>query len=174
MIQSRRRLLLSGLVCAPFAAAAQSPLPQTRSLSLHHLHTDERLAVTYFADGGYVPEAIGEIEWLLRDFRTGEMHAIDLRLLDTLQALAERCSGANFEVISGYRSPATNAQLQAFSDGVASNSLHLTGRAVDVRMNRFDTAKLRDAALELARGGVGYYPQSDFIHLDTGRVRSWG
>jgi uncharacterized protein YcbK (DUF882 family) len=171
MIQHRRRLLLAGLACCPFAANAQ---PQSRALSFYHTHTDERLALTYFADGGYLPEAIGAIERLLRDFRTDEIHAIDVNLLDTLHALAGQCTGGTFEVISGYRSPATNAALQASTEGVASNSLHVTGRAVDVRMSGFDTPRLRDAALALARGGVGYYPQSDFIHLDTGRVRSWG
>ena len=174
MMQSGRRRLLTGLACAPLAGFAQSLPSQARSLSLYHTHTDERVAVTYFANGTYLPDAISEIERLLRDFRTGEMHAIDLRLLDTMHALGERCSGPGFEVISGYRSAATNAQLQATTEGVAPNSLHLSGRAVDVRLSGFDTARLRDAALALARGGVGYYPQSDFLHLDTGRVRSWG
>lgn len=174
MIQHRRRLLLTALACCPFAAAARHRAPQSRSLTFYHTHTDERLAVTYFADGGYLPEAIGQIELLLRDFRTDQIHAIDVNLLDTLHALAEQCTSSTFEVISGYRSPATNAELQATTEGVASNSLHVTGRAVDVRMSGFETARLRDAALALGRGGVGYYPQSDFIHLDTGRVRSWG
>ena len=174
MIQHRRRLLLAGLACCPFTAAAQQRAPQSRSLTFYHTHTDERLTVTYFAEGSYLPEAIGDIERLLRDFRTGEIHAIDVNLLDTLHALAMQCAGSTFEVISGYRSPATNAALQAATEGVASNSLHLTGRAVDVRMSGFETASLRAAALALLRGGVGYYPQSDFVHLDTGRVRSWG
>jgi uncharacterized protein YcbK (DUF882 family) len=172
--EPQRRLLLKGLVCWPIAAAAQPVLPQVRSLSLQHLHTDERLEVTYFADGRYLLQAITEVEHVLRDFRTGESHAIDLDLLDTLHALVQSCGGGAIQIICGYRSPATNAQLQATTEGVAPNSLHMEGRAVDVRLRGCDTATLRDAALALGRGGVGYYPQSDFIHLDTGRVRRWG
>jgi uncharacterized protein YcbK (DUF882 family) len=171
--EPHRRLLLKGLVCWPVAAAAQTALPQVRSLSLQHLHTDERLAITYFSDGSYLPQAIAEIERVLRDFRTGESHPIDIDLLDTLHALVDFCGGGAVQVICGYRSPATNAQLQATTEGVAPNSLHMEGRAVDVRLRGCDTARLRDAALALGRGGVGYYPQSDFIHLDTGRVRHW-
>jgi len=170
----KRRLLLAGLACLSFRGIAQPLLPEARSLSLYHTHTGERLAVTYFAGGSYVPAALGEIEYLLRDFRTGEVHPIDIDLLDTLCALSDRCAGGTFEVISGYRSATTNEQLRAATEGVATNSLHLTGRAVDVRLNGLDTARLRAAALELARGGVGYYPRSDFVHLDTGHVRSWG
>jgi uncharacterized protein YcbK (DUF882 family) len=167
-------LLLKGLVCWPVAAAALPVPAQVRSLSLQHLHTDEHLEVTYFSDGSYLPQAIAEIERVLRDFRSGESHAIDLDLLDTLHALVESCGGGAIQVICGYRSPATNAQLQATTEGVAPNSLHMDGRAVDIRLRGCDTARLRDAALALGRGGVGYYPRSDFIHLDTGRVRRWG
>jgi uncharacterized protein YcbK (DUF882 family) len=141
---------------------------------LLHTHTGEALTVTYFADGAYVPEALAQIDHLLRDFRTGEVSPIGTGLLDALHALAGVCGGETFEVISGYRSAATNAMLQNTSEGVATNSLHLQGRAVDVRLTGFDTAKLRDAAIALGRGGVGYYPASDFVHLDTGRVRRWG
>jgi len=174
MIRHRRRLLLAGLVGFAFGASAQSRLAPSRALKLYHSHTGERLAITYFDNGSYLPEAIVEIERLLRDFRTGEIHAIDPDLLDTLHALADECAGSGtLEVISGYRSATTNAQLEATTEGIATNSLHLSGRAVDVRMSGFDTSRLRDVALGLARGGVGYYAQSDFIHLDTGRVRSW-
>lgn len=169
-----RRRLLAGLACLPLQGFAQL-LPETpRTLALHHLHTDERLSVTYFAGGEYLPEAIIRIETVLRDFRTGELHAIDVQLLDTLSALSQLCGQSTFEVISGYRSPATNAQLHAKTDGVAAKSLHVEGRAIDVRLRGLDTAQLREAALTLARGGVGYYAQSNFVHLDTGRVRSWG
>jgi len=174
MMQKRRRLLLAGLACSPLTGIAQPPLPEARSLSFYHTHTGERVAATYFLGGAYVPAGIGEIEHLLRDFRTGESHAFDLELFDTLWALSNRCSATTFEVISGYRSATTNEQLRAANEGVAPNSLHLEGRAVDIRLNGVETAQLRDAALQLARGGVGYYPQSNFIHLDTGRVRSWG
>lgn len=165
---------MAGLACCPLAGVARSSPSEARLLSFYHTHTGERVAVTYFTEGSYVPAAIGEIEHLLRDFRTGEIHAIDVELLDTLCLLGDRCAGGTFEVISGYRSATTNEQLQAATEGVATNSLHLRGRAVDVRLSGVDTARLRDAALKLARGGVGYYPQSDFVHLDTGQVRSWG
>jgi len=95
-------------------------------------------------------------------------------LLDTLHTLCTNCGGGAFEIISGYRSPKTNAQLQMASSGVAEHSLHLEGRAIDVRLAGLATARLRDAALALGVGGVGYYPKSDFVHLDTGRVRRWG
>jgi uncharacterized protein YcbK (DUF882 family) len=111
----------------------------------------------------------------LRDFRSGEIHPIDPRLLDILyqlQILADRA--ATYEVISGYRSPQTNAALHRVSAGVAEHSLHMEGRAIDVRMTGFPTRRLRDLAMSLGVGGVGYYARSDFVHLDTGRVRSWG
>ena len=174
MLKKRRRLLLAGLACCPLSGVPQSLRLEARPLSFYHTHTGERLAVTYFAEGSYIPAAIGEIERLLRDFRTGEVHDIDVQLLDTLYVLADRCAGRTFEVISGYRSATTNEKLRAATEGVATNSLHLAGRAVDVRLSGVDTARLRDIAVELALGGVGYYPQSDFVHLDTGHVRSWG
>jgi uncharacterized protein YcbK (DUF882 family) len=183
MIKSRnisseyRRALLSRIAVAPFtlwlAPVLAMPANQVRSLSFFHTHTGERLVVTYFSDGNYVPESLAQIDHLLRDFRTGEVSPIDTGLLDTLNALASIRSGGTFEVISGYRSAATNAMLQKSGEGVATNSLHLQGRAVDVRLAGFDTVKLRDAAIALERGGVGYYAASDFVHLDTGRVRRW-
>jgi uncharacterized protein YcbK (DUF882 family) len=173
---SRRRVLCAGIAAGSLALArlpARAAIrAQPRTLSFYHLHTDERLAITYF-DGDYVPQALGQIDWLLRDFRTGDVRAIDRDLLDTLHTLADRCGGGTFEVISGYRSSTTNEALQKRTDGVAKHSLHLVGKAIDVRLSGFDTAKLREAALGLGRGGVGYYPASDFVHLDTGRVRAW-
>jgi uncharacterized protein YcbK (DUF882 family) len=147
---------------------------EVRSLSFYHLHTDETLRVVYHENGSALPDALAEINHFLRDFRTGDEHVIDVQLLDSLSALYEvfDCRG-NFEVISGYRSPRTNATLRQASSGVAKDSLHLYGRAIDVRLTSAATDKLRDAALALSRGGVGYYPKSNFIHIDTGRVRSW-
>jgi uncharacterized protein YcbK (DUF882 family) len=145
-----------------------------RMLSFHHLHTRERLEVTYFADGEYVAASLRRIDWLLRDFRTGESIRIDPALLDLLHRLALGCGGGTFEIISAYRSPATNAALADSSAGVARASLHVQGRAIDVRLGGYATGRLHDAAVLLALGGVGYYPKSDFVHLDTGRVRIWG
>lgn len=177
---SGRRLALKGLAAAPLCiallpAAAAARAAEPRVLAFHHLHTGEQLSLTYFADGAYLPEALARIDWLLRDFRNDEAHAIDPRLLDILHALRRTCKQTPFEIISGYRSATTNAMLhKADSSGVAARSLHLQGRAIDVRLAGFDTARLRAAAIALGRGGVGFYPESDFVHLDTGRVRAWG
>jgi uncharacterized protein YcbK (DUF882 family) len=181
---ARRRLWLKGLAAAPLGfayggaygradarpAAAAAP----RALSFSHTHTGERLRIVYFADGAYQPEPLAQVDWLLRDFRTGDAHAIDRTLLDTLHALCVACGGNTFEIISGYRSPKTNAMLRnKGAGGVAKRSLHMDGRAIDVRLAGVDTARLRAAAIALRRGGVGYYRDSDFVHLDTGRPRAW-
>lgn len=144
-------------------------------LSFRHTHTDETLQVVYRSGGRYLPSAMAEVNHLLRDFRSGEVCPIDPALLDILHALGGACGGQTFEIISGYRSPATNSMLQKTGGGgVAKRSLHMEGRAIDVRMPGVHTARLRDAALALGLGGVGYYPREDFLHLDTGRVRTWG
>jgi uncharacterized protein YcbK (DUF882 family) len=146
----------------------------TRSLSLVHTHTGERISSVYFRDGAYVPTELTRISYLLRDFRTGDVKAIDPAVLDILADVRTHAgSEAAFEVICGYRSPQTNAMLHARSSGVAEHSLHLEGRAIDVRLPGVPSARLRDLALSMSRGGVGYYAASDFVHLDNGRVRHW-
>jgi uncharacterized protein YcbK (DUF882 family) len=148
--------------------------PLSRVLAFSHTHTGERLRVEYFTGGRYLSDALAAINHVLRDFRTGDLHDIDPRLLDLLHDLSMRTeSHQPFQVISGYRSPATNAMLRQRSEGVAAGSLHLVGQAVDIRLADVPLAKLRRAALALGRGGVGYYPASDFVHVDTGRVRTW-
>jgi len=145
-----------------------------RSLSFVHTHTGESLNVAYFADGIYDPAALARVNGLLRDFRTDEVHLIDPTLLDILfdlQTLVDR--EQPFEVISGYRSPQTNAALRQRSHGVAEHSLHMQGRAIDVRLAGFPTRRLRELALGMQRGGVGFYAASDFVHLDNGPVRFW-
>lgn len=145
-----------------------------RTLTLVSTHTGERLAVRYFEGGQYLPDALTRLNHVLRDHRSGDVSAIDPRLFDQLHALA-RCAACapHYEIISGYRSPATNEKLRQGSSGVASRSLHMDGRAIDVRLKGMSTARVRDLALSLKSGGVGYYQKSDFVHLDTGRVRSW-
>ena len=156
----------------PAGALAYEPRP--RALAFNNLHTGERLKTVYWEDGRYVPEAMHHINWLLRDFRADLIHPIDPRLLDLLAALHARLdTQAPFEVISGYRSPQTNAMLAALTDGVAQNSLHMQGRAIDIRVAGRHLRYVRNAALSLRRGGVGYYPHSDFVHVDTGNVRTW-
>ena len=175
---SSRRLFLGGL--ASFStlglAAPASALPwrEERVLSFFNTHTSERLTLPYFADGSYLGGALARLESFLRDHRTGEQHPIDPKLFDLLHEL-RLATGARdpFQVISCYRSPATNAVLRSTGGGVASKSMHVEGRAIDVRLSGVRTTVLRDAALELRRGGVGYYRDSDFVHVDTGRVRTW-
>jgi uncharacterized protein YcbK (DUF882 family) len=132
------------------------------------------LSLTVPAGGAHASDGLAALNRFLRDHRTGDIHPIDPGLLDILADLhaAVGASGA-FHVISGYRSPRTNAALRERSRGVAAGSLHVEGRAIDVRLDGVDCSVLRDAAISLRRGGVGYYAASDFVHLDTGRVRTW-
>jgi uncharacterized protein YcbK (DUF882 family) len=159
---------------AALADMASAPLAPARDLSLHNLHTDERLSVRYFDDGQYQPAALTRLNHLLRDHRNGEIAIIDYHLFDQLHLLAAQAQREpHYEIISGYRSPQTNAALRASTEGVAQHSLHIEGRAVDVRLGGAACGRLRDLACGLSLGGVGYYAKSDFVHLDTGRVRSW-
>ena len=156
----------------PVGAVAGAP--DHRRLAFSNTHTGERLDVVYSEGGRYLEDALAAIDHLLRDHRTDEVRQIDRALLDVLASLRDRLDTAEpFHVISGYRSPATNAKLAAASGGVARNSLHLQGRAIDIRVPGRPLAQVRGAALAMAAGGVGYYRSSDFVHLDTGRVRSW-
>jgi uncharacterized protein YcbK (DUF882 family) len=146
----------------------------SRALHFAHLHTGERLAVEYCTAGRYVPDALAAVDTLLRDFRTGDVKAIDPALLDLLFDLQDATGATKpFQVISGFRSPQTNAALRRRSHGVASGSLHMRGQAIDIRVADVPLAGLRRAAQTLRQGGVGYYPASNFVHVDTGRVRTW-
>ena len=176
-IQTGRRRFLQGagaaLMLLPLGAA-WARAPARRSLSFVHTHTGERLSTVYFEDGRYRVGELERINQLLRDFRTGDLHTIDTGVLDILadlRVLADR--DEPYEVISGYRSPQTNAALRRHSSGVAEHSLHLQGRAIDVRLPGVPTRRLRELALTMGRGGVGFYPRADFVHLDNGRVRCW-
>lgn len=162
----------AGMIAAP-AFAKIGPLRQ-RPLSFYNIHTGESLHTDYWAGGNYVPEGLAEINHILRDYRTNEVKAIDPRLLDLLYALQLKLGSRQaFHIISGYRSPATNAFLHAHSSGVASHSLHMDGMAADIFLPDRPLQTLRQAALSLERGGVGYYPKSNFVHVDVGRVRQW-
>lgn len=175
---SRRRILeLAGaltLTCLPVPARARTSHGQQRSLALRNLHTGERLTAVYWAEGRYLPDALSEIDYLLRDFRTDEVKPIAPELLDLLHLLRSKLdSGAPVHVISGYRSATTNKMLANQSGGVARKSLHMRGMAIDMNLPGRDLATLHRAARSLQLGGVGYYPKPGFVHLDVGRVRYW-
>ena len=173
---TRRRLLTTGLAIPALAipAIGYSASRTSRRLSFYHTHTREALDVVYREDDDYLPDGLEQINRFLRDFRTRETHAIDPQLLDQLSDLqAAIGSTGRFQIISGYRSPQTNALLRDKTRGVAKRSLHMRGRAIDIRLTDVRTKTVREAALSMQRGGVGYYPKSDFVHLDTGRFRTW-
>jgi uncharacterized protein YcbK (DUF882 family) len=160
------------LILIPLAASAVAQ--QERTLSFYNTHTRERLAVIYKRHGKYVLESLEKINYILRDHRSGDVHPIDPKLLDYLyDLLTEVGNHGEVHIISGYRSPQTNQKLRRRSKGVAKGSQHLQGKALDFRLPGTDTAVLRDAARKMKRGGVGYYRKSDFIQIDTGRVRYW-
>ena len=177
-MDNRRRQLLQAAVLAPASLVLPWHIAgagiRERNLSFYHTHTGEKLSVVYHDGLDYLPESLENVNSYLRDFRTGESHGIDPNLLDQLYVLQQSVeSNGVFEVISGYRSPKTNARLRNKSHGVAKRSLHMQGRAVDVRLTGVSTGNLRKAALAMKAGGVGYYRKSDFLHLDTGRFRTW-
>ena len=176
---SRRNFLkistgaVASMAAAPSAFASKSAAHE-RILRFHNLHTGEHLKATFWAEGDYVTEELAAINRLLRDHRTGDVAEMDHRLLDQLFAMQDKVgSSGKFEIISGYRSPKTNAMLQRNSSGVAKKSLHMQGRAADIRLPGVELKHLHLAALDLKAGGVGYYPKSNFIHVDTGRPRFW-
>ena len=161
------------LVWQPKNAAAA--LPQgPRFLSFQNLHTGEHVKLEYWAEGGYIKNALGSIAHVLRDHRNDAVHNIDIGLLDFLHRLRTTLEvNTPFHVISGYRSPESNAKLQAKSDGVAKRSLHMDGKAIDIRVPGVDLRNLQKAAKSLQGGGVGFYAESNFVHMDSGRVRYW-
>jgi uncharacterized protein YcbK (DUF882 family) len=179
VVAGRRRFLrgvlwgIPALACvAPVRAFAESL--EERNIQLFNTHTGEELRACFYRAGTYCSDALSSLTHLLRDFRNGQQAPIDPGVFDILHEVAVAADREpRFEVISGYRSPATNTLLNERSSGVARRSLHMEGRAIDVRLQGYGTAKLRDVALALQRGGVGYYAKSDFVHLDTGRVRTW-
>jgi uncharacterized protein YcbK (DUF882 family) len=175
-LRSRREVLglaasVAALVGARDVFAARAP---ERKLKLYSVHTSEHLAVTYFRAGHYDVEALASVERLLRDHCSDETHAIDPLLLDQLHRLYKALgSRESFHVVCGYRSAETNARERLLRHGVAAHSLHIDGRAVDLFVPDRDLDDVRTAALQLGAGGVGYYPASGFVHLDTGPIRTW-
>src|SRR5277367_567845 len=173
------------LVSAPGGARAQSrgEAPedsrsqdgQDHVLRLYNTHTGERMEIAYRRGDQYISGALAKLDYFLRDHRTGDVRHFDPRLYDILYDLTASIGhpGGEIDIVCGYRTSSTNESLRAHTTGVAKNSLHIQAEAIDLRMPGVDTLKLRKAALALGRGGVGYYPHSDFIHVDVGRVRQW-
>ena len=166
--------LLAGLCPSISLAKMPSWKSPVKSLALYNTHTEESLETVYWMEGEYLDEPLAEIDYIMRDHRTGEIKSIDPLLLDLLNAIKKRL-GLNrpFHIISGYRSPETNALLRKIDKGVACKSLHMKGKAVDIRLPNVELSLLRKVTTDLRRGGVGYYPKSDFVHVDLGRLRYW-
>jgi uncharacterized protein YcbK (DUF882 family) len=180
LMMNRRHFLKLGVLTAaaaaafPIAASARARLFPERTLNFYNIHTGEHLRAAYWTEGGYQSGVLDEINFLLRDYRTGEVKAIDPSLLDLLHSVNHVLkSSQSFHVVSGYRSAATNAMLAERSSGVAKHSMHIEGKAIDVYLPDRSLRDLHRVALALRKGGVGYYPESDFVHMDVGRVRSW-
>jgi uncharacterized protein YcbK (DUF882 family) len=178
---SRRDFLSAGLVTTvaclfPYkaVAAVSKIFSAERALSFYNTHTGENMKAVYWSEGAYVPQALADINYILRDYRTGDVKEIDADLLDLLFILLQTLeSSGPFNIISGYRSPETNYLLSSMSKGVVKNSMHVQGMAIDIRLPGYELKTLRRAAIDLRRGGVGYYPLSDFVHVDVGRIRYW-
>ena len=184
LLTSRRRFLKQ-LGCGSLLALAGPQLasaalrgggyePSHKLIALENTNTGEKLKVAFFERGHYVDDALAEISYLFRDFHTGDVHPIDPFLLDQLHEIQQSLGIVKpFEVISGYRSPYTNAHLRKQSHRVAKHSLHMEGRAIDIRVAGVESRYIRDVAVAMQRGGVGYYPYANFVHLDTGDIRTW-
>jgi uncharacterized protein YcbK (DUF882 family) len=179
--KDRRRFLKLGvlviggsLIPLPIWASSQRYLPPNRSLAFYHTHTDERLHVAYCRRGIYSKSALRKVNHILRDHRTDAIRPIDTELLDALFKLSRKLdTDEPFHVVSAYRSPATNARLRRRNNGVAKQSFHISGKAIDIRLPGARLGELRNTAMKLKIGGVGFYPRSDFIHLDVGPIRFW-
>jgi uncharacterized protein YcbK (DUF882 family) len=170
----RSSVALASALSMPALARAAVAAPHERSLRFYNTHTGETLRTMFWAEGQFIPDALQDINRLLRDHRSNTVAPIDPELIVLLNKVSTQFGSNNVvHVISGYRSPETNRKLAEASGGVAKHSMHLEGKAIDVRIPGYDLNELRKAALAQKRGGVGYYPDSRFVHLDTGRVRHW-
>jgi len=178
---SRRKFLALGLATAaasafPFEtlAAVNTIVTPGRALSFYNIYTQEELNIVYWFEGRYLPDALARINHILRDLRTGKVTDIDNSLLDLLYGVQKKLKSKDpFNIVSGYRTPKSNAILRKRRRGVAINSLHMYGKAVDLNLPGYSLSALRRVAMSLGHGGVGYYPYSKFVHLDVGEVRSW-
>jgi uncharacterized protein YcbK (DUF882 family) len=178
-MNQRRSFLKSSVVLAsavgmPALAKAALPAPAERTLRLYNTHTGESLRSVFWAEGQFIPDALKDINKLLRDHRNDQIAAMDPKLIVLLNDVSDKFGDNQvLHIISGYRSPESNAKLAAASNGVAKHSMHMDGKAIDIRMPGKNLAQLHKAAMSMKAGGVGYYPDSQFVHMDTGRVRYW-
>lgn len=171
---TRSSMAAVGAMLLPSTQSVASILSTERTLSFHNVHTDEELTIRCCPEKDYDRETRLRFSSLLRDHHADEVREMDAGLIDIFFALsAFTGSNGTFKILSGYRSPETNSWLRRFSHGVAEHSMHIEGKAVDIRMDDLSTREIRQAGMALAMGGVGYYPRSDFVHLDTGRIRHW-
>ncbi len=178
---NRRKIIQIGIIGAASLLLPEQALSSIKKLShqekklfFYNTHTGEKLKTVFWSEGHYVKDSLHSINWILRDHRRDEICPIDTKLLDLLHSLQKKTGCPDtFHIVSGYRSPQTNKMLQKKSDKVAKKSFHMRGMAIDIRVPGFDLKKLHSAAVHLRKGGVGYYPQSGFIHVDVGNVRSW-
>jgi uncharacterized protein YcbK (DUF882 family) len=158
------------------AASGDAPAnSEPYRLRLYHLHTGERIDVVYRIGDQYIPDAVAKLDQFLRDHRTGDEKDYDVKEFDLLHDLMGRLGHPNGEIdiVCGYRTPWSNNYLREHGHGVALHSQHMEAKAIDIRIPGVPTAQVRDAALSMERGGVGYYASSDFVHVDVGRVRRW-
>ncbi|MCW5200903.1 DUF882 domain-containing protein [Desulfobulbus sp. F4] len=181
MMDRRSFLVLGAKAAAGMIAVQAAPVlaagrveKGNRNLAFYHTHTRECLDITYVRKGLYDPKALRQINRYLRDFRTSEVHPIDPEILDILWQIQQEIGcRSTYEIVSAYRSPQSNQELRGKSSGVAKRSLHMSGQAVDIRLTGKNTRIVRDCAIALEAGGVGYYASSDFVHIDTGKFRIW-
>lgn len=167
-------MMLAALVAVSVMTAPGEAAAESRTLKIHFTHTGERAAVTYKRNGRYLKDGLRQLNHLVRDFRRNEATEMDPRLFDLVWEVYQASGSQGYiNVVSGYRSPATNSMLHEASSGVATRSLHMQGMAIDIRLPGRRLADVRDTALGMSRGGVGYYASSDFVHVDVGRVRRW-
>ena len=170
----KRSALAAPAIVHPKETALAASPDLLRRVSIHNLHTGDRFDEVYWENGTYVPDALAAAQYALRDWRNGEEHFMDPKLFDALHGISQKLGATQpFQIISGYRSPVTNAMLHARSEGVASHSQHMLGKASDVRVDGVELTTLHKAALAQKAGGVGFYPVSNFVHVDVARVRTW-
>ena len=175
---SRRNMLCFAAAASGFAVIRPSLASASRTgkkrIRIHHLHTGEELETVYWRGGSYVRSALHDLDHVLRDWRTGEVERIDPDVIDMVHDVVSRTDGLPAQIISGYRSPKTNANLAANGSGVARRSYHMRGKAIDFRLEGFSAGQVYEVAWDLQRGGVGLYTRSNFVHVDSGPVRTWG